>query len=137
MVNLVLEVVCSWLMLSSSCFMVLVVSMVLLVLLEMMLGEPITGVGLEVLGLVLVEIVDRLGKGVLVEIVLVFLLVFTFFSVSLINILFSITNFLRLFERILFFLFSSCISNSPFLMVLEVELTSGFKVLSSFQEVPF
>ena len=98
--------------------MVLVVSMVLLVLLEMMLGEPITGVGLEVLGLVLVEIVDRLGKGVLVEIVLVFLLVFTFCSVSLITILFSITNFLRLFERILFFLFISCISNSPFLMVL-------------------
>ena len=88
MVNLVLEVVCSWLMLSSSCFMVLVVSMVLLVLLEMMLGEPITGVGLEVLGLVLVEMVDRLGKGVLVEIVLAFLLVFTFFSVSLVTILF-------------------------------------------------
>ena len=64
--------------------------------------EPITGPGQEVLGLVLVEIVDRLGKGVLVEIVLAFLLVFTFFSVSLITIMFSITNFLRLFQRILF-----------------------------------
>ena len=82
-------------------------------------------------GLVLVEMVDRLIKGVLVEIVSLFLLVFPFCSVSLITFLFALTSFLRLFDRILFFLCSSCISSSPCSMVLEAELASYFKVLFS------